>query len=172
MATAIRVGADITVQLASDADDLPSDGELRAWIDLALAEAGAGAGAGDRPEITVRIVDEDEGRSLNRRYRNRDKAIIVLSFPAAEAAAFTALGDDEPRPLGDLVLCAPVVAREAAQQHKVPAAHWGHLLVHGTLHLLGYDHQSPPEAREMEALETRILARRGIDNPYREQDSA
>lgn len=111
----------------------------------------------------MRIVGEDEGRELNRRFRGRDAPTNVLSFPA---------GDDLPvpagrvRPLGDLVLCAPVVIREAREQGKPLEAHWAHLLVHGTLHLLGYDHDDEPAASDMERLEVTILADGGLPNPY------
>lgn len=157
-------GAEITVQLACDDRDVPGADTLRAWVELALAEAGADAG-GCR-EVSLRIVDEDEALALNRQYRGQQRATNVLSFPAAAADAFDALDGDQARPLGDLVLCAPLVRREAAEQGKSPDQHWGHLVVHGTLHLLGYDHGNDAEARAMEALEIRILARRGVDNPY------
>lgn len=149
---------------------MPADEELRRWIELTLAEAGGAVLRGT--EVGVRIVDEAEGGELNRRYRGREGATNVLSFPAAAADEFEALDDDEPLPLGDLVLCAPVIAREAAAQGKTPAHHWAHMTVHGTLHLLGYDHQAEAEAREMEALEARILGRRGLDDPYVARDSA
>lgn len=112
----------------------------------------------------MRIVDADEGRELNRRFRDRDYATNVLSFP--DDAPAELLGADEPRPLGDLVLCAPVVAEEAAGQGKSPAAHWAHLIVHGTLHLLGHDHEAPEEAAAMERLETEILVAGGLPDPW------
>jgi len=163
-------GGDVRVQFACDADDLPPAPEIRAWVERALAAVTVRDLRAR--EVTVRIVGEAEGRELNRRYRGRDRATNVLSFPAASADAFAGLGDDELLPLGDLVLCAPVVAREAAAQGKPPAQHWGHLLVHGMLHLLGYDHQDAAGADAMETLEVRILAAHGIENPYRERDSA
>ena len=108
-------------------------------------------------EITVRIVDEAEGRSLNRDFRGQDHATNVLTFDYRR----------EPTVLADLVLCAPVVAREARALRRPIQAHYAHLLVHGTLHAQGHDHQQATDARAMEALETRLLAALGYANPYR-----
>ena len=111
----------------------------------------------------MRIVEADEARELNRRYRDRDRPTNVLSFAADHSLD---LPGDDAVPLGDLVLCAPVVAREAGEQGKPEAHHWAHLLVHGTLHLLGYDHAVADEAADMEALEVATLAGRGLPDPY------
>ena len=119
------------------------------WIRHALALDG---------EITVRIVGEDEGRLLNRSYRAKDYATNVLTFDY----------DDDPVVLADLVLCAPVVEREAAEQGKTIAAHYAHLLVHGTLHAQGWDHERARDAKRMEARETAILAALGFADPYEE----
>ena len=112
-------------------------------------------------EVAIVIVGADEGRDFNRRYRGRDHATNVLSFPA----------ELPPGPklalLGDLVLCAPVIAREAGEQGKPLRAHYAHMTVHGVLHLLGHDHLDDVQAQKMEALETRILADLGIADPYR-----
>ncbi len=135
---------------------LPSSVSFRRWVDAALR----GAGRRQQAELSIRIVDADEGRALNRDYRGKDYATNVLSFPAE-------LPSGAPLPLiGDLAICAPVVQREAAEQGKSPRAHWAHLTIHGVLHLLGYDHQDEAEAEAMEALETRILAGLGIADPY------
>lgn len=118
------------------------------WLRHALAVDG---------EITVRIVDTDEGQQLNREFRGKDYATNVLTFDYAQ----------EPVVMADLVLCAPVVAREAKEQRKTLAAHYAHLLVHGALHAQGWDHEtSEADAEEMEAYETEILAELGIRNPY------
>ncbi len=135
--------------------DIPADESLDAWICAALE------GRCESAEVGVRIVDEDEARALNLRFRGRDSATNVLSFPVTEMTGVS------PRPLGDLVICAPVVVREAERQDKPADAHWAHLCVHGTLHLLGYDHEKAAQAREMEALEVAILARLGYQDPYR-----
>lgn len=114
-----------------------------------------------RVEVTIRVVDEIEGRALNQRWRARDYATNVLSF-AAEGVA-----DIAPDLLGDLVLCAPVVVAEAATQGKTAIAHWAHLTVHGVLHLLGFDHEDDDTAALMEEHERAILAGLGIADPYR-----
>jgi probable rRNA maturation factor len=119
-------------------------------------------------EVSVRIVDEDEMRNLNRRYRGKDRSTNVLAFPAA-LDELPGLPAGDASLLGDLVICAPVVVREAEQQGKAAADHWAHLLVHGFLHLVGFDHQSEDEAAAMEALEIRILADQGLGNPYEDR---
>ena len=138
---------DLSVQYACNRDGVPSRVEFRRW--LRAAEPGAA-------RITVRIVDEDEGRELNRDYRGKDYATNVLSFPY----------EYEPRTVGDLVLCPEVVAREAAEQGKTLAAHYAHLTVHGILHLQGWDHEEDEHAEAMENEERRILAALGIADPY------
>lgn len=125
------------------------------WIRHALAQDA---------EITVRIVGEDEGRQLNRDYRHKDYATNVLSFPADVPDELL----DIPL-LGDLVICVPVVEREAREQGKTLEAHWAHLVIHGCLHLLGYDHLEDEEAEEMEALERELLAELGHPDPYAEE---
>jgi probable rRNA maturation factor len=125
-----------------------------------VAAALGGARRRQPAEVAIRIVGADEGQALNRDYRGKDYATNVLSFPAELPP-----GVDLPL-IGDLAICAPVVAREATEQGKKPRDHWAHLTVHGTLHLLGYDHIEDAEAEAMEALETRILAGLGIGDPY------
>ncbi len=114
-----------------------------------------------RAELTIRLVDGAEGRELNRRWRDRDYATNVLSFPA------DGLADIAPDLLGDIVLCAPLVAAEAADQRKPVTAHWAHLTVHGVLHLLGFDHEDDEAAAIMEEHERAILAGMGLADPYR-----
>jgi probable rRNA maturation factor len=136
----------LAVQRASRASHIPSDARLRKWARAVLPESAA---------VTVRYVGEAEGRRLNRAYRRRDYATNVLSFVYAS------------RPLeGDIVICAPVVAREARAQGKPVAAHHAHLLVHGLLHLRGFDHERASEAARMEKRERAILAAFGIPDPY------
>ncbi len=140
----------LSIQYASAADDLPGRAELRRWAKAALV--------GD-VVATLRIVDAEEGRELNKAYRRKDYATNVLTF------AYGA--EDEDGPLsGDIVLCAPVVAREAAEQGKPLAAHYAHLVVHGMLHLQGYDHERKNEAVTMESVETFIMRRMGYPDPY------
>lgn len=135
---------------------LPAPRSFTRWVAAALA----GAGRTRNTELSIRIVDLGEGRELNRRYRDKDYATNVLSFPVE-------LPDGVEVPLiGDLVICAPVVAREAAAQGKPDRHHWAHLTVHGTLHLLGFDHIVEEDAEHMEALERRILATLDIPDPY------
>jgi probable rRNA maturation factor len=135
---------------------LPSPLSFRRWVNAALA----GAKRRKPAELSIRIVGTREGRTLNRDYRDKDYATNVLSFP-------TELPPGVSLPLiGDLAICAPVVTREASEQHKLTRDHWAHMTVHGVLHLLGYDHIDDNEAEVMEALEKRILAKLGIDDPY------
>jgi probable rRNA maturation factor len=155
--------ATVEVQIASDKSDLPDEEQLRNWVLSALQAVDASAGKDF--ELSVRLVDEDEARALNGRYRNKDKATNVLSFPFED---FDGLPEDMVRPLGDIVVCAPVVAQEASQQKKALLDHWAHMVIHGTLHLLGYDHQDEAQADTMETLEIDILRGFGIENPYRE----
>ena len=140
---------ELDLQVASAAPDLPSEAQFRAWCELALRQ---------RPEseLTIRLVDEAEGLELNSTYRHKDYATNVLSFPADVPDELL----DIPL-LGDLVICAPVVAREALEQRKPLQAHWAHLVIHGCLHLLGYDHIDDAEAEEMETLERELLAELG-----------
>ncbi|MGB3391894.1 MAG: rRNA maturation RNase YbeY [Stenotrophomonas sp.] len=135
---------------------LPAPASFRRWVEAALR----GARRRKDAELSIRIIDAEEGRALNRDYRGKDHATNVLSFPAE-------LPPGVPLPLiGDLAICAPVVQREAAEQGKRLRDHWAHLTIHGVLHLLGYDHMEEAEAEAMEALETRILAGLGIPDPY------
>jgi probable rRNA maturation factor len=133
---------------------LPAAITLRRFAEAALRDRR------DDAEFSIRIVDAEEAQTLNRDYRDRDYATNVLSFPAE-------LPPGVPIPLiGDLVLCAPVIAREAAEQGKPLAHHYAHMVVHGVLHLLGFDHQQDAEAERMEATEREILARLAVADPY------
>jgi probable rRNA maturation factor len=135
---------------------IPAPASFRRWVEAALK----GARRRKATEVAIRIVDAEEGQALNLQYRGRDYATNVLSFEADLPP-----GVNLPL-IGDLVICAPVVAREAAEQGKKANDHWAHLTIHGTLHLLGYDHIVDAEAEAMEALETRVLAGLGIADPY------
>ncbi|MDN6180473.1 MAG: rRNA maturation RNase YbeY [Halomonas subglaciescola] len=149
-------GANVDRQVAVEATGLPNDTQLNRWVDGVLARYPKKAGF----ELTVRFVTPEESQTLNRDYRGRDKPTNVLSFPF-EAPPEVALPL-----LGDLVICHDVVANEAQQQQKSLANHYAHMVVHGTLHLLGLDHIEDDEAEIMEQLERDILAAFGIDDPY------
>ncbi|VXB29758.1 putative metal-dependent hydrolase [Pseudomonas sp. 8AS] len=146
---------ELDLQNASAASQLPSEAQFRRWCELALRQRTADS------ELTIRLVDEAEGRELNHSFRHKDYATNVLSFPADVPDGLL----DIPL-LGDLVICVPVVEREASEQGKTSEAHWAHLVIHGCLHLLGYDHLEDEEAEEMEALERQLLAELGHPDPY------
>ncbi len=153
----------LDVQRASRRQDVPSDALLRRWARAALLhDAGHAEG---KAALTIRIVNEKESQSLNRDYRGKDKPTNVLSFPF-EAPDFLLPADVSNHYLGDLVICAGVVAAEAKEQAKLPNHHWAHMVVHGVLHLLGYDHIKNADAEQMEALERTILASLKIPDPY------
>jgi len=133
---------------------LPGAARIAEWARAALAGSGPGTA-----EVTVRLVDEAESAALNRRYRGKRNATNVLSFAYDLPRGAAGLA-------GDLVICAPVVARESGEQGKPVRAHWAHMVVHGIMHLRGYDHVYEKDAQVMEALEIRVLKRLGIPNPY------
>src|SRR5690606_31077449 len=145
---------ELDLQLASNGQH-PAEADFRRWCELALRQR-----SGDS-ELTIRLVDEDEGRELNRTWRHKDYATNVLSFPADVPDEFL----DIPL-LGDLVICVPVVECEATEPGQTPEAQWAHLVIHGCLHLLGYDHIEDAEAEEMEGLERDLLAELGHPDPY------
>jgi probable rRNA maturation factor len=150
----------LTVQNAVEREArklVPSRQRIGRWARAALR--------GGRAEVTVRLVGEREGRELNRDFRGKDYATNVLTFVYGDDVAPAGEPADAPW-WGDLVLCVPVVAREAAEQGKALEAHFAHLIVHGMLHLQGFDHEDADEADEMEAAETAILASLGYDDPY------
>ncbi|HDX8350644.1 rRNA maturation RNase YbeY [Aeromonas veronii] len=145
----------LDLQLASaSTDGLPTEAQLQGWLD------GTILGFQQEAEVTVRIVDEAESNELNLTYRGKDKPTNVLSFP------FEAPPGLELPLLGDLVICRQVVEREAEEQGKPLMAHWAHMVVHGSLHLLGYDHIEDEEAEEMEQLERDIMQELGFSDPY------
>jgi probable rRNA maturation factor len=149
-----RASVAVAIQRATRAPGVPSDAKLRTWTRTA-----AGARVG---EITIRIVDAAESRALNLRYRRQRKPTNVLSFPADAPP----LPVREALPIGDIVICAEVVAREAAEQGKALEAHWAHLAVHGTLHLLGYDHEHASDAARMQSRESKLMKRMGFQDPW------
>ena len=152
------VRLDVAVSYAVPRAGVPAAVSFRRWVAAALHSRIREA------DLAIRIVDEKEGRSLNKHYRGKDYATNVLSFPAELPEG---LPKNVRMPLlGDLVLCAPVVAREAKQQGKPLNAHYAHLTVHGALHLLGWDHENDVDAAAMEQLEREILAGLGIADPY------
>ena len=144
----------LDLQLASTATMLPTTAQFQQWLEAAVLPFQAEA------EVTIRIVDIAESQQLNGQYRAKDKPTNVLSFP------FQCPPGIELPLLGDLVICAAVVADEAAEQGKALEAHWAHMVIHGCLHLLGFDHINDDDASEMEAEEIQILQQLGIANPY------
>ena len=137
----------LSVQIGSELANLPTKAQFKKWAKAALRVD---------TEVTIRIVDEAEGKALNSTYRGKDYATNVLTFPITEV----------PHLMGDIVLCAPIVAAEAIAQYKSLEAHYAHLTVHGVLHLHGYDHETEAQAELMEAIEIQILAKLGYANPY------
>jgi probable rRNA maturation factor len=145
----------IDLQIAVSNEQIPDKKEFQLWADAAGEACGV-----DDSELTIRVTDEIESAELNERYRNKMGSTNVLSFPFEDPPGV------DTRILGDLVICAPVVQREAGEQGKTTEAHWAHMLVHGVLHLCGFDHLHESEADEMEMLETGILTGLGYPPPY------
>ncbi|MBA2411170.1 MAG: rRNA maturation RNase YbeY [Gammaproteobacteria bacterium] len=143
----------LDLHIACDAPGVPASRQFRSW-------AAACVEGGHRAEVVVRVVDEEESARLNEQYRRGNGATNVLSF------AFEAPPQIESLLLGDVVICAPVIAREARAQMKCETSHWAHMVVHGMLHLQGFDHQTDAQAQVMEARETRIMAGMGFPDPY------
>jgi probable rRNA maturation factor len=149
----------IDIQYAITTEGVPEADQLRHWLQQALA------GRAEQAELSVRIVDEAEITALNHRYRGKEYPTNVLSFP------YEAMPGVESSLLGDIVVCAPVVAREAIEQGKAAEAHWAHMVIHGVLHLLGHDHHEAAQAERMERLEVQLLARLGFPDPYRSSNA-
>ena len=144
----------LDIQRVIEDEHLPSDEDFQRWAEAALLPY-------NKPfELTIRIVDVEESQSLNHTYRDKNKPTNVLSFP------FEVPEGIEMDLLGDLIICADVVATEANEQDKTLSAHWAHMTIHGCLHLLGFDHIDDDEAEEMESLEIDILKKLGFNNPY------
>jgi len=145
----------VDLQIAHDNEQLPSLAQLQSWVDNAISAVSA-----NTYELTIRIVGLDESQQLNHQYRDKDKPTNVLSFP------FEVPEGIELNLLGDLVICAPVVEQEAKEQNKALISHWAHMVIHGCLHLLGFDHINDKDALAMESLEIAILATLSIADPY------
>jgi probable rRNA maturation factor len=156
----------IAVQYATSRRGVPHAVRLRRWALAARASAGAVHKARSRlaalsESLTIRVVNARDSRVLNKQWRGKDYATNVLSFPDG-----TLSPDEHERGLGDLIICAPVVRTEARSQRKTAESHWAHMVVHGVLHLLGYDHVNDRDAKKMERLEVEILGRFGYPDPY------
>ncbi|NQY27381.1 MAG: rRNA maturation RNase YbeY [Piscirickettsiaceae bacterium] len=148
----------VDLQIADDGKH-PGVDQFQQWVDVALQEVSEDC------ELSIRLVDCDESAELNANYRGKDKPTNVLSFP------FDSSVEIKPKLLGDLVICASVVEQEAKEQNKTAHDHWAHLVVHGCLHLLGYDHIDDEDAEIMESLEIKLLQSLNIDDPYQEQEA-
>ncbi len=146
----------LEIQSLSQNSNLPTEAQFQYWVDHVLSVLP------QEFEIVIRIVDESESAALNQQYRHKKGATNILSFP------FEIPEHIPMNLLGDLVICAPVIEREALAQHKVLLDHWAHIVIHGVLHLLGYDHLEPEEAEEMEAKEIALLKTININNPYQD----
>lgn len=149
----------LDIQIATQASDYPSQQQFQAWVDAVLTESS------EDSEIVIRLVDDTESAELNQQYRQKAGPTNILSFP------FEAPEGMEMELLGDLLICAPLIAREAAEQGKAVNHHWAHITIHGVLHLLGYDHVDDDEAEQMEALEIKILSKLNIANPYQPEST-
>jgi len=161
---------ELDVQLGTARRGVPHANSLRKWAQSAYL-AHSTMHRGHRVKlssipaavISLRVVSANESRKLNRLWRGKDKPTNVLSFPVGDEDI---LGEEGAFQLGDLAICAQVVAREAKEQGKLPAAHWAHMVIHGVLHLLGYDHETSRDAKVMEAIEVSVLQQFGFADPY------
>ncbi|PCI60624.1 MAG: rRNA maturation RNase YbeY [Gammaproteobacteria bacterium] len=144
----------LDLQIVSKNSDIPAQDQFQQWLNAALLPKY------DNTELTIRLVEQAESQTLNSQYRHQDKPTNVLSFP------FEVPDGVDLNLLGDLVICVDIVNQEALEQHKTLSAHWAHMVIHGCLHLLGYDHVNECDAEQMESLEIDILAKLGFNNPY------
>lgn len=149
----------LELQIATEFADYPTEQQFQTWVDTVLSDQSVDS------EIVIRLVDGEESAELNQQYRHKAGPTNILSFP------FEAPDGFEMDLLGDLVICAPLIAEEARQQGKALWHHWAHITIHGVLHLLGYDHIEDAEAEEMEALEIKLLHQLNIANPYQEEST-
>jgi len=150
------VTIELELQIASKAKTLPHPAQFREWVSVTLYQRL------DTAELTIRIVDEEESAQLNKEYRDKEGPTNVLSFPYEPYPGIAS------RLLGDIVICAPVVEQEAKASSKPILEHWAHIVIHGVLHLLGYNHELETEAKEMESLELEIMLKLGFSPPYGE----
>ncbi|AOE50792.1 rRNA maturation RNase YbeY [Kangiella sediminilitoris] len=150
------------LQFACDHEHLPTEEQFKLWLQTALEHLSIT----DKVALTLRVVSVDESQSLNHQFRGKDRPTNVLSFPFEMPQGLPPELMPEERLLGDLVACAEIVAKEAKEQNKPLHNHWAHMVIHGCLHLLGYDHIKDDEAEAMEALEIKILEKLGIGDPY------
>lgn len=155
----IMANRELDIQRIVESVNIPSDAELQAWVELALQDYSADA------EVVIRIVDSEEISALNQQYRYKQGATNILSFPFDVPEGVEGIDL-----LGDLVVCASALTQEATSQGKVLKNHWAHIIIHGILHLLGYDHIEENDANEMEAKEILMLQKLHINNPYQEQE--
>jgi probable rRNA maturation factor len=154
---------DLEVQYAVHSEELPSEQQFLAWAQVAVSKVLDDV----KPaSLTIRVVSAEESQQLNHQYRGKERPTNVLSFPFELPAGLPQELQPEEHILGDLAVCAEVVAKEAKEQSKTLHNHWAHMVVHGCLHLLGYDHIKDNEAEVMETLEAEILSGLGISNPY------
>jgi len=149
----------LDIQIATKSSGYPSEQQFQQWVDTVLSDQSQDS------EIVIRLVDDAESATLNEQYRHKNGPTNILSFP------FEAPEGIEMDLLGDLVVCVPLIAKEAAEQNKLPEHHWAHITIHGVLHLLGYDHIEEAEAEEMETLEIKLLNMLNIANPYQEENT-
>ena len=149
----------LDIQIATESTDYPDERQFQRWVDVVLTDSDVDS------EIVIRLVDEEESAELNSQYRHKTGPTNILSFPFEPPKGI------EMDLLGDLLICVPIIVKEALEQHKLPEHHWAHITIHGVLHLLGYDHIEEHEAEQMEALEISILKTLNIANPYHEEST-